>query len=120
MKELLHKVFDKKIVTPVISGIGIIAIFEYIIYPGLTAANTFINVLSVIITIFVFVFLYHLLKIDKILDSKDVEPGETELDYLPKEEVVKKKRNPKQSVKKGYDESEPFVKTRKNVKNKNK
>lgn len=118
MKELLNKIFDKKIVTPVVSGIGVFAIFEYIIYPGLTAANTFINVISVFIAVFVFVFVFYLLKIDKFVNPEHIEPGETELDYIPQEEIVKKKRNPKQSVKKGYDDSEPFVKTRKKTKTK--
>jgi hypothetical protein len=114
MKELFKKIFDKKIVTPLISGIGVVAIFEYIIFPGLTASNTFLNVLSVIIAVFVFAFVYHLLKIDRFMDPETIEPGETELDYLPKEEVVKKKRNPKQFPEVKSEDS--FVKTRNKIK----
>ena len=114
MKELLNKIFDKKIVTPVVSGIGVFAIFEYIIYPGLTAANTFINIISVFIAVFVLVFVFYLLKIDKFVNPEHIEPGETELDYIPQEEIVKKKRNPKQSPE--VKSEEPFVKTRKKTK----
>jgi hypothetical protein len=116
MKELLKKVFDKKIVIPIVSGIGVVAIFEYIIYPGLTTANTFFNVLSFLIAVFVFVLLFHLLKVENLFNSEHLEPGETELDYIPKEEVIKKKRNPKQFS--DVKTEEKFVKTRKKIKNK--
>jgi hypothetical protein len=44
-------------------------------------------------------------------DKDDViPPGETELDYIPKEEVLKKKRNPKQFSE--IKSEQPFVKTR--------
>jgi len=47
-----------------------------------------------------------------------IPPGETELDYVPKEEVLKKKRNVKQFPEiKG---EQPFVKTRNKLKTKNK
>jgi hypothetical protein len=116
MKELLKKVFDKKIVMPIISGIGVVAIFEYIVYPGLTTANTFFNVLSFLIAVFVFVLLFHLLKVENIFNPEHLEPGETELDYIPKEEVIKKKRNPKQFS--DVKTEGKFVKTRKKIKNK--
>lgn len=91
-------------------------LLEYIIYPGLTAPNSFFNLLSVVLSLIVIGLT--VLFIDSRILTKDevvsVEPGETELDYLPKEEVVKKKRNPKQSV--GVKGDEPFVKTRKKPK----
>jgi|688.fasta_scaffold562416_2 hypothetical protein len=96
--------------------ITIILLLEYIIYPGLTAPNTFVNLLTVLLSIVVIGL--SVLFIDSRLIGKEevitVEPGETELDYLPKKEVVKKKRNPKQPV--GFMSDEPFVKTRKKPK----
>lgn len=91
-------------------------LLEYVIYPGLTAPNTFVNLLTVLLSIVVIGL--SVLFIDSRLIGKEevisVEPGETELDYLPKKEVVKKKRNPKQPV--GVISDEPFVKTRKKPK----
>jgi hypothetical protein len=96
--------------------ITITLLLDYIIYPGLTAPNTFVNLLTVILSIIVIGL--SVLFIDSRLIGKEeiitVEPGETELDYLPKKEVVKKKRNPKQPVVVKGDE--PFVKTRKKPK----
>ena len=116
MKELFKKVFSKKTATPIFVGFGAFAIVTFIVFPGLTAANTFINIMSVFIAVFVLVFVFYLLKIDKFVNPEHIEPGETELDYIPQEEIVKKKRNPKQSPE--VKSEEPFVKTRKKTKTK--
>jgi hypothetical protein len=52
------------------------------------------------------------------LSNKDetIPPGETEYDYIPKEEVIKKKRNTKQFPE--IKSTEPFIKTRKKSKKK--
>jgi Na+(H+)/acetate symporter ActP len=97
MKEALKKVFDKNVSVVVGVIILLILIFEYVVFPGLTAADTYINVLSFIIGLVSVLFVYHYIKwgdlIDFIVGKKEViPPGETELDYIPKEEVVKKKR----------------------------
>jgi len=97
MKETLKKVFDKSVLAVVGVLILFVLLFEYIIFPGLTAADTYINVLSFIIGVISVLFIYHYVQwgdlIDFIVGKKEVvPPGETELDYLPKEEVVKKKR----------------------------
>lgn len=119
MKETLKKVFHQGIlaVVGVIFGIGII--FEYVVFPGLTAADTYLNILSALIGIFTIIFVYHFVQwkdIFEFLSSKNqpIPPGETEYDYVPKDEIVKKKRNPKQSSK--TKSEEPFVKTRKKPK----
>jgi hypothetical protein len=44
------------------------------------------------------------------LSEEEITPGETEYDYIPKDKIVKKKRNPKQFN--GVKSDEPFVKTR--------
>jgi hypothetical protein len=97
MKEALKKVFDKSVLAVVGVLILFVLVFEYIVFPGLTAADTYINVLSFIIGVVSVLFIYHYIQwgdlIDFITGKKEViPPGETELDYLPKEEVVKKKR----------------------------
>ena len=123
MKETLKKVFDKSVllVVGVIFGCGII--FEYVVFPGLTAADSYLNILSALIGIFTIVLVYRIVQwkdLVEFLSSKDevIPPGETEYDYVPKEEIIKKKRNPKQSSK--TKSEEPFVKTRKKPKTKNK
>lgn len=105
MKQLLEKVFNKKICSPIFIGLGTFAIFTFIIFPGLTAANTIVNILSGILGLFTLVFIFYYLRGNEILETiKDIEPGETELDYIPKEEVEKIKK--KRTVKK---KEEPHV-----------
>lgn len=123
MKEVLKKVFH----TSVLGVIGLlvifVALFEYVIFPGLTVADTYLNILSAIIGILSLVFIYHYIQwndlIDFILGKEEevvIPPGETELDYLPKEEVVKKKRvyKKKKTDKKKVTEKEE-VKTKPKV-----
>ena len=97
MKEALKKVFDKSVLAVMGVLILFVLVFEYIVFPGLTAADSYLNVLSFIIGVVSVLFIYHYIQwgdlIDFIVGKKEVIlPGETELDYLPKEEVVKKKR----------------------------
>jgi hypothetical protein len=97
MKEALKKVFDKSVLAVIGVLILFVLVFEYIVFPGLTAADSYLNVLSFIIGVVSVLFIYHYIQwgdlIDFIVGKKEVIlPGETELDYLPKEEVVKKKR----------------------------
>jgi hypothetical protein len=123
MKETLKKVFHAS----VLGVVGVLALlvilFEYVIFPGLTVADTYLNILSAIIGILSLVFIYHYIQwndlIDFILGKEEevvIPPGETELDYLPKEEVVKKKRvyKKKKTDKKKVTEKEE-VKTKPKV-----
>ena len=118
MKELFKKVFSQKTSSPIFVGFGAFAIFTFIVFPGLTAADTMLNVLSAIVGIFSLIFLYYYIKMDKFVDQfMNIEPGETELDYInPKELKPKKKRNVKQFD--GAKSEEPFVKTSTNNKTK--
>ena len=113
MKELFKKVFNKKTSTPIFVGFGAFAIFTFIVFPGLTAANTIINILSGIIGLFSLLFIFYYIKADEFLHSiTNIEPGETELDYVnPNDLKPKKKKNPKQFD--GVLSDKPFVKTRK-------
>jgi Na+(H+)/acetate symporter ActP len=121
MKETLKKVFDKRVlaVVGVVFGIGIV--FEYVVFPGLTTADSYTNILAALIGIFSVLFVYHFIQwkdLFEFLSDKDevISPGETEYDYIPKDKIVKKKRNPKQSSE--VKSEEPFVKTRKKTKTK--
>lgn len=122
MKETLKKVFDKSVLAVVGVVFGMILIFEFIVFPGLTTADTYTNILAALIGIFSILFVFHFVQWRDLFqflsdDNVVIPPGETELDYIPKEEI-KKKRNPKQSSK--IKSVEPFVKTRKKPKTKTK
>ena len=113
MKELFKKTFDINIlsVVGVVFGIGLI--FQFIVFPGLTASDTILNILSILVGIFSLLFAFHFIQWKKLFDflsEEEIKPGETELDYIPKKEIIKKKRNPKQFN--GVKSDEPFVKTR--------
>lgn len=107
MKETLKKVFDKSVllVVGVIFGCGVI--FEYVVFPGLTAADSYLNILSALIGIFTVLFVYRLIQwkdLFNFLSTKDqLIPGETELDYIPEKEIKKKKSVKKKPIKKRTD-----------------
>jgi hypothetical protein len=110
---MFNQIFSKKVVVPFFQLLGIIAIFTFIVFPGLTAADTIVNIFSLIIGFFTLLALYYFVK--SLFTTKENEPGETELDYVP---LPKKKSNPKQMD--GVKSDEPFVKTRKKSVTKNK
>ncbi len=117
MKDLFKKVFSQKTSSPIFVGFGTFAILTFIVFPGLTAANTMLNILSGILGLFTICFVYYYINMDKFVDQFiNIEPGETELDYINPEELQpkKKKRNPKQFD--GVKSDEPFLKTRKKTK----
>jgi hypothetical protein len=75
--------------------------------------------LAALVGIFSVLFVYHFIQwkdLFEFFSKKDevIPPGETELDYVPKKEIIKKKRNSKQFPEVKGDE--PFVKTRKKTK----
>lgn len=98
MKTTLNKVFGSKIIKSLTVLVIVALLFEFIIFPGLTAADTIINIACGLLALITFVYLYYFFKIDSLI-HKDIEvslePGETELDYFPPTEakvVVRKKR----------------------------
>lgn len=93
---MFNQIFSKKVVVPFFQFVGIIAIFTFIVFPGLTAADTIVNVFSAIIGFFTLLALYYFVKSWFIIDEsiKEVQPGETELDYMPKPKT-KATRKPK-------------------------
>lgn len=112
MKETLKKVFDKRVLAVVGVVFGIISIFEFIVFPGLTVADTYTNILAALVGIFSILFVFHFVQWKDLFqflsDNNEVviPPGETELDYIPKEEIVKKKTTKKKTTKK---KTEPHV-----------
>lgn len=120
MKELLKKVFDKKIATPIFVGFGTFAIFTFIVFPGLTEANTILNIIAALVGIFTLVFVFYYLKADEVYDSITVEQGETELDYIPKGEIVKKKPAKKKATKPEFPMPPHHAKKETPIKNKKK
>jgi hypothetical protein len=113
MKDLFKKVFSQKTSSPIFVGFGTFAIITFIVFPGLTAANTILNIISGILGLFTIIFVYYYINMDKFVDKFiNIEPGETELDYINPEELQpKKKRNVKQFD--GVKSDNQFVKTRK-------
>lgn len=125
MKELFKKVFSKKIVMPVAIGLAVFCIFTFVVFPGLTTADTVVNIISTLIGVFTLITLFYYIDADKLYKPKQLtdqeikEKLESELgpviDNMAKE-VLKKKPNPKQMDQ--VKSEEPFVKTRKKSKNK--
>jgi hypothetical protein len=118
MKELFKKVFSQKTSSPIFVGFGTFATLTFIVFPGLTAANTILNIISGILGLFTIIFVYYYINMDKFVDKFiNIESGETEIDYINPEELKpKKKRNPKQFD--GVKSEEPFIKSRKKEVNK--
>lgn len=105
MKEVLKKVFDKSVMAVIAVLIIFVLTFEYVVFPGLSAADTYVNILSSIIGVIAVTFLYHFVQWSSLIDyivgkKEDIPPGETELDYIPKKELKDKKPKTKAKVKK--------------------
>jgi hypothetical protein len=46
MKKILNKLFTRKIIEPILMVVVSFLILEFLIFPGLTIENTFINIIS--------------------------------------------------------------------------
>ena len=89
---MFNQIFSKKVVVPFFQFVGIIAIFTFIVFPGLTASDTIVNIFSSIIGFFTMLALFYFVTNWFQKDEVINEIGETELDYIPKPKV---KRKPK-------------------------
>jgi energy-coupling factor transporter transmembrane protein EcfT len=117
---MFNQIFSKKVVVPFFQFVGIIAIFTFIVFPGLTAADTIVNIFSAIIGFFtmlaLFYFVTNWFQKDELTDEEIKAKLESELgpviDEMAKEVLAKptKKSNPKQFD--GIKSDEPFIKTR--------
>lgn len=100
----MKKIFNKQIIIPFFTVIGTIAIFEWIVFPGLTTADTFVNIFALIIGFFSLLNVFYSLQFDKLCDEffpneKIEAEGETELDYVPKKRTVVKAKKSVKNVK---------------------
>jgi hypothetical protein len=114
MKEIFKKAFSVKSLEPFVVGISVILLLEFAIFPALTIANTFFNLLGGGLGVGLIIFLYEYVKkkIHNVVPD-ELPEGETELDYVNPEELKpKRKRNPKQFSE--VKSEGPFIKTRKN------
>ena len=91
----MKKLFNDKRWEPILMLLGNIAIFDWIIFPGLTAASTFINMLTVLGFIAVFLFDLNYVK-EKYFTKSDEEKAleakwKADLDKKIKQMKTKKK-----------------------------
>lgn len=107
MKQALTKLFKKTNIEPTLVGLGIFLILTFLIFPGLTASDTLINIISALGAVILGLFVFYYLGGDKFKSNETelCEAGETELDYIPQEELKTKTKTkktvvPKQTVKK--------------------
>ena len=118
----MKKLFNDKRWKPILVLLGNMVMLQWVIFPGLTAANSLINMLSVLIFIAMFLFDLNYVKetfftkSETMSDEQIKQKLESELgpviDEMAKEVLAKpkKKSNPKQMD--GVESDEPFVKTR--------
>lgn len=103
MKNIIKKIFCTKIAVSLGVGIIVFSIFTFAVFPFLTASNTILNILGGVIGAITLLFLFFYIDDDRFFTPISIHPGETELDYIPKEEiekVTKKKVNkPKKKTK---------------------
>ena len=120
---MFNQIFNKKVVLPFFQILGVISIFQWIVFPGLTAADTIVNILSIMIGFFTLLGLYYIVNSWFVKESDEEKQMEAEwkehiqkqmkaMDEMHKQnESLKKKSNPKQMD--GVESDKPFVKTRK-------
>ena len=106
---MFNQIFSKKVVVPFFQFVGIIAIFTFIVFPGLTAADTIANIASAIIGFFTMLALFYFVTTwfqkDELTDEQIKAKLESELgpviDEMAKEVLAKPKtkRKPKSVVK---------------------
>ena len=89
---MFNQIFSKKVVVPFFQFVGIIAIFTFIVFPGLTAADTIVNIFSSIIGFFTMLALFYFVTTWFQKDEVIKEIGETELDYIPKPKAKRKSK----------------------------
>ena len=92
MKEIFKKSFSRETLEPFFIGVGTILLLEFVIFPGLTVANTLLNLFSAILTIGLIIFTITYLK-SKIKLWDFTKVTKTESDDKKKNESEKEKEN---------------------------
>jgi hypothetical protein len=82
---MFNQIFSSKVVVPFFQLLGIIAVFTFIVFPGLNVADTLVNIFSVIIGFFSLLALYYFVKSWFVSDE-------------PAKEIIEPKKTRKKSV----------------------
>jgi hypothetical protein len=96
----MRNLFKNKVLEAVLVILGVLFIFQYIIAPGLTAASSITNIITILFSVFIVFGVFKYVTSIKgnpyppSIDENVTTPGETELDYLPKAKL-KATRKPK-------------------------
>ena len=98
-KKIFKDLLNSKFTTSFLVGLLIVFLYHFIIFPGLTTANTIMNIGSAIIGVISLMFVYFFIKhhyfngedFELFTPDPNKEP-ETELDYHPNPNTDKKKR----------------------------
>jgi hypothetical protein len=119
MKNVFKKLISRDLLEPLLVASGSIAIFQWVVAPGLSTNITLVNILSAVIGFITILFVVLYVK-EFIFPSNKTnldisEGGETELDYEPA--PVKKPRKP-QTKRKPAAKTEPAAKESQVTKNK--
>ncbi len=95
MKEIFKKSFSRETLEPFFIGVGTILLLEFVIFPGLTVANTLLNLFSAILTIGLIIFTITYLKskiklwdFTKVTKNESVEINENETNEKNKNESI--------------------------------
>jgi hypothetical protein len=86
----MRNLFKNKVLEAVLVILGVLFIFQYIIAPGLTAASSITNIITILFSVFIVFGVFKYVTSIKgnpyppSIDESVTTPGETELDYLPK------------------------------------
>lgn len=95
MKEIFKQFKNDSKWQPVLVLLGNLAILEWIIFPGLTVANTFINMVSVFIFIAMFLFDLNYVKLRYFTKSEEEKALEAKWKADLEEKMKKVKRKSK-------------------------
>lgn len=107
--KILTEIIKSKFIINFLIGFFIVILYHYVVFPGLTTANTVVNILSAVTGIFGLIFLFFYVRYTyfknetfELFTPDPQKDPETELDFnpdlIPKKE--KKKRKPRTIIKK--------------------
>jgi phosphate/sulfate permease len=110
MKNVFKKLISRDLLEPLLVAFGAIAIFQWVVAPGLSTNITLVNILSAVIgfitIIFMILYVKEFIFPPNKTDHDISEGGETELDY--ESAPVKKTGNPR-TKRKPATKAEPEV-----------
>ena len=105
MKKIIERIKQDGVIEPIATIVFTILFLSFVVFPFLTEANTLKNIIGAIFGVGIIVFNYYYFS-TFFVEENIIEPGETELDFIPPQELKPKK---KKVVKK----DKPIVKVQK-------